>query len=64
MRRSAKLLLWVGCALVLALEGPPSLRALAAGWGGPYDKGSKQPVSLAARAAKRPVGGLELARRE
>lgn len=36
MKRGTRLFLLAGCALVLALEVPVTLAALAEGWRGPY----------------------------
>jgi len=36
MRRGTKLFLLAGCALIVVLDAPAALAALAAGWVGPY----------------------------
>lgn len=36
MKRSTRIFLLAGCAVVLVLEAPLSLASLAAGWAGPY----------------------------
>jgi len=36
MRRGTKLFLLAGCALIVVLDAPVALAALAAGWRGPY----------------------------
>ncbi len=53
MRRSTKVFLLAGCALVLALEGPRTLAGLAAGWNGPY---GRTPETRTAAAAPLPAG--------
>ena len=65
MKRSTKLVLLAGCALVLALEGPLTLRMLAAGWRGPYAPRSSAPRIAAARETMPALSleRLELARR-
>lgn len=75
MRPWTKLFLLTGCSLVVALEAPATLAALAAGWQGPYAVGPcpRTSPSVVARPLPpavvfeipepRPAGRLELARR-
>ena len=68
MKRGTKLFLLAGCALIVVLDAPATLAALAAGWGGPYG-GTRADVRTAdaartghALAAVQPLR-VELARR-
>jgi hypothetical protein len=68
MRRGTKLFLLAGCALILVLETPAAIAALADGWVGPYgaartDLRTAEAVgNRPALAAAQPMR-LELARR-
>ncbi len=58
MKRGTKLFLLVGCALVLVLEGPLTLAALAAGWDGPYARRARE--TRTASAGRLRAGSLAL----
>jgi hypothetical protein len=68
MRRGTKLFLLAGCALIVVLDAPAALAALAAGWHGPYG-GVRADASIADAARSGPALAavpplrLELARR-
>jgi hypothetical protein len=65
VKRSAKLLLLAGCALVLVLEGPLTLRVLAASWRGPYARpGALRTAAVREPAPVRAPGRIELAHSE